>query len=217
MNNYAIVLSIARNTTLPWRILLLVYMQHKRLVFPPLDRRHPYTPTDRIMDKNLRIANRLHKWTSPCWKNLKEVCILTCSAPTSNQKLRDMYPNLTYDKLSPLRKLIASKEVVTHDLPLEIDNQPNSTSNTFMKTDTFMKSNHLFQRTSSRISSRFHTFISLRILILSSCVLSSPSWDLFRSECSTKSLCAFLIFSMRATDPAALILHDFISVTKLHK
>jgi len=34
------------------------------------------------------------------------------SVPTTNQKVRDnIYPHLTYDKLSPRRKLIANKEV----------------------------------------------------------------------------------------------------------
>jgi len=101
---------------------------------------------------------------------------------------------------------------VTQDLRLEIDNQANNISNNFKKPDTFIKSNHLFQHTSSRISSRFHTFILIHILILSSCILSSPSWDLFRSDCPTQSLCAFLIFSMRhgsrSSDPSWFYLRD---------
>jgi hypothetical protein len=218
INNYAIVLSNSSNTALPWKILLRVYTEYKRLVFPPVDRRDPCTPIDTLMEKTLWIANCLHISLLHAGGTSQKSVFLMSPAPTSNQKVRDnMYSYRTYDKLSPCRKLIANKEVRDAGSSLETDNQPNSIGNTFMKPDTFMKSNQLFQHTSSRISSRLHTRNLMRILILSSCILSSAPLDLFRSDCPTKSLCAFLIFSMHAMGPAALIGHDFISVTILHK
>jgi hypothetical protein len=101
-----------------------------------------------------------------------------------------MYPHLSYDKLSPRRKLIANKEVREAGSSLETDNQPNSISNTFMKPDTFMTSNHLFQHTSN-----LHIFIVMRILILSSCILSGPSWDVCAFQIPQKSLCVRFLFS----------------------